>query len=83
MRNFCRKDPGVLVDNRLAMGQQCGLVAKKASGFLGLTKKLMVSSSREIVLALFSVLVMPPLEYGVQFWAPHFKNDRELLERIQ
>jgi len=44
------------------MSQQCGLVAKKASGFLGLTKKLMVSSSREIVLALFSVLVMPPLE---------------------
>ena len=68
---------------RLAISQQCAFVAKEPSCILGCIKKNLASRLREVILPLYSTLGRSQLDYCVQFCAPRFERDRDLLEGVQ
>jgi len=45
--------------------------------------RTMKSRNPEILLSIYKSIVRPHLEYCTPVWSPHYRKDKELLERVQ
>ena len=50
---------------------------------LGMIKRTIRFKDTRVMLSLYKTLVRPHVEYCVSAWSPHYKKDRELIEKIQ
>ena len=79
-----KKDLRMLVDSQLNTCQQHTQVDKKANSILACIRNSVVRRTRACQgLPLRSALVRLQLKYCIQFWAPHYKEDIEVLKHVQ
>jgi len=77
------KDLGVVFTNDLKVSSHCKECYCKANRMLGLISRTIVYKHPSVLLNLYKSLVRPHLDYCSSVWNPHFKKDKELLERVQ
>ena len=74
---------GIEVDNSFRFRNQCLEARNKAYRILGFINKNVLYKSKEVIKSLYNSYVRPHLEYCIQVWKPHIKQDILLLESIQ
>jgi len=50
---------------------------------LGMIKRTIRFKDTRVMLSLYKSLVWPHVEYCISAWNPHYKKDKELIDKVQ
>jgi len=76
-------DLGIVIRNDLKVSDQCAKAYAKASRALGMIGRNIRYKGTEVMLRLFKSLVRPHVEFCTVAWSPHYKKDKQLIEKVQ
>jgi len=72
-----KNDLDVIISNDLKVLDQC--TSKQSPGF---DRQKYSLQATDMVLKLFKSLVRPHVEYCTVAWSPHYKKDKQLIEKV-
>ena len=76
------KDLGIIISNDLKSSKQCLAACKKANQMLGMISRNVTYKNKKVIGKLVNSYVRPQLEYCVQAWSPHFRQDVLMIEKV-
>jgi len=79
----CEKDLGVWISADMKCSKQSMYACNKAMKVLGMIKRTIKFKDMRVMLSLYKSLVRPHVEYCISAWKPHYKKDKELIEKVQ
>ena len=79
----CEKDLGVWISADMKCSKQSMYACNKAMKVLGMIKRTIRFKDMRVMLSLYKSLVRPHVEYCISAWNPHYKKDKELIEKVQ
>lgn len=82
-KQLSRKTPGRPEAHVDEHSQQYNLAAQKGNSILDCSRLSITSRLREVILCLCSALVRHTWSVVFQFWAPLYKRDMDIVERVQ
>jgi len=78
------KDIGIMISSDLKCSQRCIYAYKKVIRVMGMIRRtISYKESKIMLLSSCKTLVRPHVEYCSCAWHPHYRKDKEVLERIQ
>jgi ribonuclease P/MRP protein subunit RPP40 len=77
------RDLGIRITADFKPTRQCAEAARRGQWALSRLIRTVTSRRPSVLLPLYKAFVRPHLEYAVQAWAPYFKKDCQVIERVQ